>query len=161
MFKYLLLIIALFLIVLPTSAIDITTCPTCPPPQFVYVTVTPLTTPAPQIVYVNVPAEQVVQQGLVINDAQIQIIKYGMIAIAIILILAVLAKLIIRKRSQKIKQSKKLIISSNIDELYEETPEYDEEPEPIPEPFPKPEPERKRIKKPKKIKSLLDQDFEF
>ena len=153
----------LLLVILPVNAFDVTTCPICPAPQFVYVTVTPLptptpATPAPQVVYVNVPVEQAVQ-GYVITDTQLTVLKYGAVAIVIVLILAGAAIFIVKRRRKNTgKKPQKLIITKNIDELFEET---EDEPEPEPEPEPKPKPERKKFKSPKKGKSLLDQDFEF
>jgi len=163
MFKYL-LVLMLLLVILPVNAFDVTTCPICPAPQFVYVTVTPLPTPTPvpQVVYINAPADQqqtAPQQGYLITDTQITVLKYGAVAIVIVLILAGAAIFIVKRRRKNTgKKPQKLIITKNIDELFEET---EDEPEPEPEPEPKPKPEKKKFKSPKKGKSLLDQDFEF
>jgi len=161
MFRYL-LVLMLLLVILPVNAFDVTTCPICPAPQFVYVTVTPLPTPtpAPQVVYINAPADPTTapQQGYLITDTQLTVLKYGAVAIVIVLILAGAAIFIVkRRRKNKGKKPQKLIITKNIDELYEETVD----PEPEPEPEPEPKPEKKIFKRPKKVKSLLDQDFEF
>ena len=152
MFKYLILILLLFCIPAANAA-NITTCPTCAPQNFVYVTVTQL----PQIVYVTVP--QIVYVTLTpepniitkITD-NFNYIYGGLFS----LLLVGLAIMVLRKKSKK-------SVPDENTSLYEDPkpkPEQKPEPEPEPESEPVIEPEKKKPKKPK-LKSLLDQDFEF
>jgi hypothetical protein len=111
-------------------------------PQIVYVTV-------PQIVYVTLTPEPNIITKITDNFNYI----YGGL---FSLLLVGLAIMVLRKKSKK-------SVPDENTSLYED-PKPKPEPKPEPEPEPESElviePEKKKPKKPK-LKSLLDQDFEF
>lgn len=160
MYRYLLIICLILCLILPANAAsNITPSTTCKP-TFVYVTVTvpPAAQPTPQIIYVPV-APVVTQTPTIVTPSVFdklpknsEYIIYGLLFLS--LVIGMIA--IIRKKNKTLKKPQKKIleITTNIDELYEETPEPVEELKPVQDKETKP-------KKPKKPISLLDQDFEF
>jgi hypothetical protein len=156
MFKYLLVLLLFSLIILPVNAID--TCPVCPQqtPYIVYVTVPVpvIQTPAPTPLPTPIPIPTQEPTSIINLPVNFKYIIYG------ILFLLLIIGIILMFYKQKKKKPKKLIMTTNLDDLYEETPES--KPELESNSISEPTSEKKeKSKKPKKLKSLLDQDFEF
>jgi LPXTG-motif cell wall-anchored protein len=148
---------------MPVNAANITTCPTCAPQKFVYVTVTQ----APQIVYVTVPQIIYVTPTPELNIMTKLTDNFNYIYGGLFSLLLIGLGIIVLR-----KKRKKPVPDENTS-LYEEPtsnpdlkPKLKLKPKPELEYKPKPEPElvnepeKKKSKKPK-LKSLLDQDFEF
>ena len=172
MFKHLTIVFLLILLVPIVSAAN-TTCPACPQPTpyIVYVTVTiPVPVPA-----TTVPIPQPTQTFPVIYPAPTpppvtpepnlltQLSTNTEYIVYAGLFLALIIGIIMMRKKQKKLIKKPLptpIENDKYGNLYEEEDVYEPEPKPIIKKE-EPKPIIKKPKKPKKPKSLLDQDFEF